>query len=118
MSTNKQKKIVFSVSKKYQDIFDLLEKVPNKSEFICSAIMEKISGEKQIDDDELQQRMKTILAGMIVDRDILLIPAGASVEAPTSEIVSSSATGVIPAQETLPRKIADKDEIRDVVGKW
>lgn len=51
MPKDKDSRQIFSISKRYEDVFDILESIPNKSAFICEAIIAyNKSGKTQKDD--------------------------------------------------------------------
>ena len=59
----------FTVSKKNKQVLDILDKVKNKSEFICQAVIEKYnrSASNNVDRETLRKEIKSILEEMIAD---------------------------------------------------
>jgi len=66
-----------SVAKKYEEVIDILKNVPNKSEYICQAVIEKHNSSKnnkpnKIDNETLKNEIKQILSEMISDNIFLV----------------------------------------------
>lgn len=66
-----------SVAKKYEEVIDILKNVPNKSEYICQAVIEKHNSSKnnkpnKIDNETLKNEIKQILSEMINDNIFLV----------------------------------------------
>lgn len=66
-----------SVAKKYEEVIDILKNVPNKSEYICQAVIEKYNFSKnnksnRIDNETLKNEIKQILSEMINDNIFLV----------------------------------------------
>jgi hypothetical protein len=68
-----QKKQVFSISSKYQEVLDILNDVDNKSEFICQAIVEKARGMNSLDDAALEKKIRKVLKNMIDEDDMYVV---------------------------------------------
>lgn len=73
MSNTPQKKQVFSISQKYSEVFDILDGVENKSEFICQAIIEKFRGQEAIEDSVLEAKMRKIMMSLISEQNLFLV---------------------------------------------
>ena len=109
MSNTAQRKQVFSVSQKYNEVFSILDKVDNKSEFICQAIIEKFRGSDSIDDKSLELRMRKILKDMISEDNLFIVS-----NCTTSIPVQEPKTAVIQEVERTPEKeIPQKENDED-----
>lgn len=51
MPKDKDSRQIFSISKRYEDVFNILESIPNKSAFICEAILAYNKSGKNSKDD-------------------------------------------------------------------
>lgn len=68
MSKPNSTKKIFSVASKYEKVLDILNEVPNQSEYICQAILEKYNGiakSEEVSTEKIDERIKAILADMM-----------------------------------------------------
>ena len=101
---NPQSKQIFSVSQKYNEVFDILNKVDNKSEFICQAIIEKFHGLDTESDAKLEEKVRKILKSMICEENLFIVSGSPSV--PTTVPVVSKEV----VEET---KVDEKEDDED-----
>ena len=113
MSNSTQKKQVFSVSQKYAEVFEILEMVNNKSEFICQAIIEKYHGSGDIKDSILEEKMKKILASMINEQNLFIVSGNVSNVPIQTVAVSTPAPVVEDIPATTPIVVAEEDDEDD-----
>lgn len=106
MSNSTQKKQVFSVSQKYAEVFEILERVNNKSEFICQAIIEKYRGCADVEDSILEAKMKKILSSMMNENNLFIVSGNVS-NVPIQTVAVSTPAPVV---EDIPVANPTKDE--------
>lgn len=106
MSNSTQKKQVFSVSQKYAEVFEILERVNNKSEFICQAIIEKYRGCADVEDSILEAKMKKILSSMMNENNLFIVSGNVS-NVPIQTVAVSTPAPVV---EDIPVVNPTKDE--------
>ena len=80
--SNAQSKQIFSVSQKYNEVFDILNRVDNKSEFICQAIIEKFNGIETSDDSLLEKKIRKVLKDMITEENLFIVSVNSTVPTP------------------------------------
>ena len=110
MSNTSQKKQVFSVSQKYSEVFDILDGVDNKSEFICQAIIEKFKGLGTISEDALESKMRKILKSMISEENLFIVSGNGI---PNNIPVSVISAETMPEVERTDKIEDDSDEDND-----
>lgn len=115
MSNTTQKKQVFSVSQKYSEVFDILEGVDNKSEFICQAIIEKFKGLGTISDDVLETKMRKILKSMVAEDNLFIVSGnGIPSNIPVS-VVSTETISEVERTEVEEDSEEDNDYLKSIL---
>lgn len=111
--SNPQSKQIFSVSQKYSEVFDILDKVDNKSEFICQAIIEKFHGLDAETDSKLEEKVRKILKDMICENNLFLVSGNPMV--PTTVPVVSKEVVEETKVETKKEDDEDDDYFKSVL---
>ena len=101
MSNTTQKKQVFSVSQKYSEVFDILDGVDNKSEFICQAIIEKFKGLGSISDDALETKMRRILKSMISEENLFIVSGNGTPNTIPVSVISTETVSEVKRTENI-----------------
>lgn len=104
MDKIKQEKQVFSISKKYQEVSDILKNVDNKSEFICQAIIEKIRGNKQIENDMEKHIEQTVRK--ILEEKLIVFPVN-----------TMHPLNVVPVESTTFNKNSENSSSNEIVAE-
>ena len=115
-----------SVSKKYEEVIDILKNVPNKSEYICQAVIEKHNSSKnkkpnKIDNETLKNEIKQILSEMISD-DIFLVKGNISNLVTVKGAVGTESEENItatPSKKSIPFLSEDtEDLLKRISADW
>lgn len=110
MAKTTQNKQVFSISQKYIDIIEILEKIENKSEFICQAILEKSNGMNKVEDDVvLEEKIKKVIKSMM-NENIFLVAGNPN---NISSVPIQRETEFISDKKEEPVENQDDDEDED-----
>lgn len=116
MSNTAQKKQVFSVSSRYEEVFDILSGVDNKSEFICQAIIEKAGGINSLDDAALEKKIRKVLKEYIADDSLFIVSGSRGNVSPVVNVTEEKPRVTI---EPIVQKSSDDDDsdyLRDVLN--
>lgn len=115
-----------SVAKKYEEVIDILKNVPNKSEYICQAVIEKHNSSKnnkpnKIDNETLKNEIKQILSEMISD-NIFLVKGNISNLVTVKEAVGTELEENItatPSKKSTPFLSEDtEDLLKRISADW
>ena len=115
-----------SVAKKYEEVIDILKNVPNKSEYICQAVIEKHNSSKnkkpnKIDNETLKNEIKQILSEMISD-NIFLVKGNISNLVTVKEAVGTELEENItatPSKKSTPFLSEDtEDLLKKISADW
>lgn len=116
---NKQQKKVFSIASKYNEVYEILQKVPNQSEFICQAIIEKFNKKENtnnINDEMLDKKIRSILSEIITEDHIVIAHAGTLPET-NIKYVEQPVIKETPKEETKTEE-EDIDDIKSAIANW
>ena len=126
MSKVRRKQKNFSISQKYEEVWDVLDKVDNHSEFICEAILEKFnitpcenSQKEDINTESLKETIKDIINEMLLE-DVFIIKGNVQaldqLKVVETNVVKEKEEDIKETTEEISDDL--KDTVKNIIGNW